>query len=518
MLLYKGLMMDKSHERTKWILTAAVIALAIFLRFFRLGHQSLWIDEVLTIGSFGPPPPGIPYWKKLLWDVHGPLYSMFMHFWSLASNSEVWLRAPGAAAGVLSVIFFNKWLRMITDESTALTGTLFLAISPFSIYYSQELRFYSFLTLFVILALIAYARFIERPDKKRAALLGLAVGVASLSHFMALFLAAGLAVHMAVSGRMGGRWLRPAILAAAIALLMVSPWIYREIYFLRGIEVTGISDIPDEAKLRGKSTFTKWSFPYILYAFSTGYTFGPGLRTLREAASGIELLRAHPAPILIVYILFGFLAASGLVKARRRKLLSLILSVSVTVLAMVMLAAWLNIKVFNIRYLVCVFPVFMATIAIGTPASGRFRAPVILAAVLVMGVADWNYHMVPGYARDDIRGAARIIERLEEEGETILSPGGAQVIMHYYKGENRIETYAPKFVGREEALRRLAGQIPARGAVWYLGSRQWDMDPEGVFPELLSSRADSVMSWDLPGVKLSRYLFREDDGSDDPIR
>ena len=92
------------------------------------------------------------------------------------------------------------------------------------------------------------------------------------------------------------------------------------------------------------------------------------------------------------------------------------------------------------------------------------------------------------------------------------------MIMHYYKGKNKIETYAPRFVGREEALRRLSGQIPARGALWYVGSRQWDMDPEGVFPDLLSSRADSVMSWELPGVKLSRCLFREDSGFDDPVR
>ncbi len=484
-----------------------------------MGYQSLWIDEILTIGSYSPPPAGITYWKKLLWDVHGPLYSLFMHFWSRAGDSAAWLRAPGATAGVLSVIFFHRWLRMITDSSTALTGAFIFAISPLNVYYSQELRFYSFLTLFVILSLSAYQRFLDCPDKKRAVFLGLTLGVAALSHFMALFLAAGLAVHLAVSGRMGGRWLRPGILAAAIAILIVSPWIYREIYFLRGIEVVEITAIPDEAKLRGGSTLTKWSFPYILYAFSTGYSFGPGLRTLHETFSGMDLIRHHAAPILTVCVLFGTLLILGLVKARRRKLLSLFLCVSAVIIGLVMLAAFFNIKVFNIRYLICFFPVFIATIAMGVPKAGYARITFISAIFFVMVIADWNYHMVPGYARDDIRGAARIIESEEQSGETILSPGGAQVLLHYYAGKNRIETYSPKFLGKIEALERLSEGIPDCGAIWYVGSRQWDMDPEGIFPALLASKADSVMSWELPGVRLSRYIYRKACGKilEDPL-
>ncbi len=116
----------------------AVAVLAAVLRFFRLGHQSFWLDEILTIGSYSSPEGGISYGVKLLWDVHGPLYSLAMHFWSMASSSEAWLRAPGALAGVVTVILMYFWLRRESNESTALAGALLMAVNPFNIYYSQD--------------------------------------------------------------------------------------------------------------------------------------------------------------------------------------------------------------------------------------------------------------------------------------------------------------------------------------------------------------------------------------------
>ncbi|HSG28540.1 MAG TPA: glycosyltransferase family 39 protein [Candidatus Krumholzibacterium sp.] len=186
-------MQTRSENRKIYIL-AGIICLAAFLRFFRLGHQSFWIDEILTAGSYASPPAGISYWKKLLWDVHGPLYSMIMHFWSMAGSSETWLRIPGAAAGTASVLFFYRWMKRISTGDNALAGTLILALSPFHIYYSQEMRFYSLLLMMVVLSLIFFDRFIEKPDGRRGAALGLVLGLACLSHFMALFLCAGFAV------------------------------------------------------------------------------------------------------------------------------------------------------------------------------------------------------------------------------------------------------------------------------------------------------------------------------------
>lgn len=499
--------MEENSRRTRWGLFGAIIIVSIFLRFFRIGHQSFWIDEILTVGAYASPAGGVSFWKKLLWDVHGPLYSFFLHFWSMAGSSEAWLRMPSAAAGVLSVIFFYRWISATAGWKRGMTGAFLLAISPLNIYYSQELRFYSFLILFLVLSLLAFREFVEEPSMKKGSILGLFLGLACLSHFMALFLCAALFVFMAVTGRVRGKWLGPGIVSAAIVLLMVSPWVYRELYYLNQITVTDISTLADEEKLRGELTLNIWAYPYTFYAFSTGYSFGPDLRVLHGVTSGIKLIREHWLTIVPVFLIFGATAVGGLVRAFREKLLLLFLSVAVVTIASTTIAAMLNIKVFNARYLMCIFPVFIAVLAFGIP-ERKVPGTIVLSLIAVfMLISDWNYHFNPRYARDDVRKAVSIISSMEEEGDMIMAPGSSQVVDHYYSGENRIETYSPFSIGEERALDRLTSDTARYRRIWYVGSRQWNIDPGGALPGLLSKRSAAVESWRMPGVLLVLYTF-----------
>ena len=194
-------------QRSERVALCAIVAIALVLRFFRLAHQSLWVDEILSYKAFVSV-AGVPYWKKFLYDVHGPLYSLFMHFWSAVSKSDFWLRTPSAIAGALAVYALFRWFVEIGRRDLALPAALFLALSPFHIYYSQELRFYAFLSLFAVLALIAFERFRAAPTARSGALLGVAFACACLSHFSALFLGAAFFVYLVFSGRLRGAHLR----------------------------------------------------------------------------------------------------------------------------------------------------------------------------------------------------------------------------------------------------------------------------------------------------------------------
>ncbi len=490
------------NEKREWVILAGILMIAVSLRFFRLGHQSFWVDELMTIGSYSSPPDGVSYWKKLLWDIHGPLYSLIMHFWSMVNASEYWLRIPGAISGVLSVFFMHKWLKMIASDETALTGALILALNPMNLYYSQELRFYSLLTLFIILSMIAFKRFTGEPGKKTGVILGLTLGLACLSHFMALFLCTGFFVYMALTRKLKGDHLRYGLIAAAITLAVVSPWIYREIYFLGQIQIVDISTLPDESRLRGELTLNRWAYPYSVYVFSVGYSFGPDLRTLHMTSSGKWLLRNYGVSIVTVLLLFGSVALTGIIRSARKKVLSLFMSVALVTLGGVTAAAMFNIKVFNIRYLMSAFPVFIALLAFGIPRRKALKTVVLSALSLIMIISAWNYHVNPVYARDDFRSGADIVNSHEREGDLILVYGHQPAFRHYYNGINEVVDYTPEVDGVEYTSEILSGYLNKYERVWYLQCRQWGIDMDEVIFNILSTQDVDIESWEFPGIRL----------------
>jgi uncharacterized membrane protein len=489
-----------------------ILLAAAFLRFYELGGQSFWTDEILSLGASSTPEDA-SFWKKILYNVHGPLHTLIIHFLRKISLSEALLRAPSALAGVLSVFFLYRWLVILGKRDLALYGALFLALNPFNLYYSQELRFYSVATLLIIVSLIIFERYIEHPSCRRSILLGLTLAAACLAHFSSLFLVAGLILYMILTGWLKKRTLPSAALAGVIILVILAPWIYREMTYLREVRVVGITALPVDDRLRGELTLNVWSYPYAIYAFSVGYSFGPNLRELHEVSSALSLLGRYWREIAVVSILFGGLTVSGLWGIARRKRLSLFLSIIISTTALTTLVAALNIKVFNIRYLTPAFPVFVALLAYGLPIR---RTPRLLSALLVcivMGTASWNYHLDPQYARDDLRSAVSFIEKNESDGELIICISSRSVIEHYYSGPNRVKELNPSFFSSSDIEERVERYLEEHAGVWYVLCRPWDTDPEDILRKTLESRGRCVGAWSFPGIRLLLFEKSDESGS-----
>lgn len=491
---------DRAAMGNRYAIAAITIAAAA-LRFFRLGTQSMWTDEMLSVHGWSAP-EGVPFGVKLLWDIHGPLYSLFMHLWSGISLSTAWLRVPSALAGTAAVPLLYRWLEPIAGKRVALAGALLLACSPFALYYSQEVRFYSFLLAASILALIVYRRFLETPTMRRGALLGLALLLACLCHFSAGFLCLGLLVHLLVAGRRRGGTVRPAILAAAIVLVGISPWIYREIQFLRTIRVVSVSTIPVEERYRGEYTLSPWAWPYSLYVFATGYSFGPGLRELHRLSGVRALFATHAAPIAVVVLLFGGLLLNGLRRAGGR-LLALWLSIAAAAAVSMLLLTTLNVKIFNPRYLTSAYPVFIALLARGVPR--RRGAAVVCAACLVMLFSAGQYFFVPRYWRDDIRGAARIVEEAGRPGDLVLSTGVKDLFDFYYDGPVESVGLYPDHTRPAVLADLVRERLDAGKRVWLVRTRTWETDPGNRFTDAIDSIASPARRDSLPGVEIRGY-------------
>jgi 4-amino-4-deoxy-L-arabinose transferase-like glycosyltransferase len=402
----------------------------------------------------------------------------------------------------MTVVLMYFWVRRESGEETALTAALLMAVNPFSIYYSQELRFYSFLTMFVVLSLLAFSRFDEKPDLRGGLLLGVSLGLACLSHFMAVFLCAGLALYLAATGRLRGDRLRYGTLAALVALVMVSPWIYRQLFFLRRIRAVEATSRPVVYRMEGEGPPAVMAYPYALFAFATGFSYGPDLRELHGSLSVGALLGRYLWQIAAAALVFGAASAAGLARLIRRRRAGLHISVLAATFGLVSFAALLKIKVLNARYLICAFPVFIALVAHGMPRGRLARILSVSAAVAIMLLSDYNYYFVPRYARDDMRGAAETISGEAEPGDLILAPGMGPAVRHYYRGDRPVEAvYAPLLdAGRID--RTLDWMTEGRRRVWLVRCRPWDTDAEGHIIEYLEKNMRRVKVREFPGVTL----------------
>jgi len=160
----------RRHSERPWAVMG-VMALAVLLRFFALGKDSLWFDEVLSANISHGGLAAVFQASTTLdgMNFHPPLYHLILHFWMLVfGQSDPALRSLSAIFGTLSVLLVYKVGTELFDRKTGLVAALLLAVSPFAIYYSQEVRPYS---LFMLLTLTSFLFFIRmlRPDRRHKA-------------------------------------------------------------------------------------------------------------------------------------------------------------------------------------------------------------------------------------------------------------------------------------------------------------------------------------------------------------
>jgi len=359
--------------------------------------------------------------------------------------------------------------------------------------------------MFVVLTLLVFTRFDEKPSFRSGLLLGLSLGLACMSHFMAVFLFAGLALYMAVTGRLKGDHLRYGALAAVVALVIVSPWIYREFFFLKRIHAVEAARRPVVYRMEGIGPPAIMSYPYALFAFATGFSYGPDLRELHETASVSVLLGRYGPQIAVASLMFGAVAVAGMIRLLRERRASLYICVLAATIGLVTAAAVLKIKVLNARYLMCAFPVFMAILANGIPRARAAGLASIAALCALMLLSVRDYHFESRFARDDIRGAVEIMAVEGRPGDLILAPGMDPVVRYYYTGDRPVESVYAALLDREGIERKLRRMTEGRKRVWLLRCRPWDTDAEGHVIRFFDEGMSLDEDFELPGVSLRLY-------------
>jgi uncharacterized membrane protein len=488
-----------------WGVALATLA-AVLLRLFHLSEQSLWVDEVVTWHNAGI---GVDLTLKYIFqNDHGPLQQVILHnLGILFGDSEFVLRIPSAVVGVALVPVMAGLAGAILGPRAIAPTAWLCALSPFLVWYGQEVRNYSFAMLFATSAAWAAVRWRDGGGLAWAVLFVLSCWFGLLSNLSVVLVLPVLFLYVALPH--GGTRGRPlaALVAGSALIALESPWLVEYAQRLAWSRLMPAREvIPGEAPLRGATTFTLGAYPFTFSSFSVGYTLGPSLHELHVASPWrVALGYWHLlVPAAIVFALLTLRGIAALIRSPYRLLF--VVGLILLPLLGVTYAAVQNYKVFNPRYVSAGISGFYLLLVAGWLAFGpRLRAWVTLAVLLLWGVSLWNYYFVERYGKEDYRSATFwLAERVSPDDQLIASANYAPLdyywrdrqpaYEHYWIGHTHDpEVMAAKFLAMEDSTR----------VTWVVISRSSLEDPEGRLDRYLIEERGAEADH-FPGVRIYR--------------
>ncbi len=142
----------------------ALLALAFFLRIYRLGDKNVWWDEGWTV------------WLSqhdLAWialrtasDEHPPLHYWLMHVWQGLFGTDAFTgRFLSLAFGVLLVALIYRLGKSIGGTRLGLLAALFLALARFNVWWSQDIKNYTLSAFFAWASVYFVYELVDRRQR-----------------------------------------------------------------------------------------------------------------------------------------------------------------------------------------------------------------------------------------------------------------------------------------------------------------------------------------------------------------
>ncbi|HEY3202222.1 MAG TPA: glycosyltransferase family 39 protein [Thermoanaerobaculia bacterium] len=166
---------------------AAILLAAAAVRLLRVGHFSYGLDEILQAywinGAWDF------FWRSLRFDgFHPPLDYLVAKLIETLHPTDAMRKIPAVVWGVCTVGVFGIFLARRAGRAAGLTAACLLALAPFHVRFSQELRPYSLGLFLMCLSLLSMDAYLDRPSAPRLA----ALFLACLATAYALYLAAAV--------------------------------------------------------------------------------------------------------------------------------------------------------------------------------------------------------------------------------------------------------------------------------------------------------------------------------------
>ena len=214
-------------------LTLLLIILTAFaLRILRLQDATVWWDEGFSVWEARMGLKALA--DRTAYDVHPPFYYWLLHFWRLpVGDGEFQLRFLSLIFGVLTLLLLWALARWLLPHRPliALSAIFLYAISPYMVWWSQEIRMYTLAGFLALLSLYAMLRLREKFRWKWAVTYVITTAAALLSLYTLAFLLIVEGLYWLISMQQSKSWRERGKLAAQWALLQIAvlalflPWL-----------------------------------------------------------------------------------------------------------------------------------------------------------------------------------------------------------------------------------------------------------------------------------------------------
>ena len=140
------------------LLVIFILCVATAVRIYRLDRQSFWLDEAYTAQKADLSATEIieNFQKE---DSNPPTYLIAIKVWKqIFPQSNFSLRMSSCIFGILSILMAYLFIREISGKKTAILVAALMAVSPYHLWYSHELRMYTMLCAVVLAALFCLVK------------------------------------------------------------------------------------------------------------------------------------------------------------------------------------------------------------------------------------------------------------------------------------------------------------------------------------------------------------------------
>ncbi|MBI5034157.1 MAG: glycosyltransferase family 39 protein [Chloroflexi bacterium] len=457
-----------------------IILLGLALRVVRLDFQPLWWDEGYSV--FFATRDFATMLARTAIDIHPPFYYAVMQIWmGIFGQDAVALRWLSVVFGVAAIpLLYALAHKLFSDRRLALIAAFLLAISPFHIYYSQEVRMYGLVTLLGIASTYLFAQLLPMksgtPQTFLLAAIYIGVTAAALyTQYYAAFIIAFqflFAVwYIARYNRALLRWHSISELWSNSLMHWLGAWIAIGVLYLPWVIYAG-----PKLYFYVTSKVTHEAYPPLdpitflaryLSAFSIGHL------------TNLDWL-VWTSIVLVAIALIGILIAiknriSPTLPHSFTPILTLFYLVIPLTLGYIVNLVYPFNPVHGERLLLLAAPAFYLLTAIGITALWNRRAILGALVVVVIGVISgaslYDFYTVPRYPNDDYRPLIQQMEQTALPNDLFLAiyPWQIGYLESYYHGAplTIVETPSDTWANHPDQMQRdLDSYLAQHPRIW----------------------------------------------------
>jgi len=407
-----------TNARRRMYVILAIVGLALALRLYGINTYPLFGDEYNSIAGAQD--------INLNWN--SILYAVLTHFLIRLGDTEFWLRLPAMIFGAAAVPILFRIGERIGGWRCAVACGLLAAASPFNIFHSQEMRFYSLFILASATFLLCTINYLDRPRSFGGRLLLLLAGIfLVLSHFLGVLALCAQSTAALFANSTVPKRFRTAVLAGFALLIGVPliPFVQHKLWDFYSAHA-GVTDF-SLPPFNGLSIVNFAKLGFALFTFAFGY---------------------HVYPLRVGFVMFGsavfgFLFCAGLLSLwKKSEWRMLPVTYFLALIAVFFVLNSIGGRVSSVigpRHVAFAWPVFILLTGMGVAAFGQKMFAVLLTTVMLLSAGalwlgwqkDWSPGNVPDY-----RTAATYATQWNDDQTALIVMGRSDGPFGFYFPKN----------------------------------------------------------------------------------